>query len=58
MNKKTLIYIVLALAVIVAAFAVVMYKQKTAGLTIGTPKVKDNVQAHGALGGHFAEDAG
>lgn len=58
MNKKVLIYVVLALIVIVAGFAVVMYKQKCAGLATGTPSVEDKIKANLGRGGQFAEDAG
>jgi len=61
--------VVLALAVIIAGFAVVMYKQKAVGLSTGMPsqlsqeknaaEVEENTKAKwGGLPGYFAEDAG
>lgn len=67
MNKKVLIYVVLALAVIIAGFAVVMYKQKAAGLATGTPaqlsqgknmEIEKNVKAKWGRSASFGEDAG
>lgn len=69
MNKKVLIYVVVALAVIVAGFAVVMYKQKAAGLATGTPagmsqeksssaELESDIEAKGGRGRRYVEDAG
>lgn len=69
MNKKVWIYVVLALVVIIAGFAVVMYKQKCAGLATGTPsqlsqgktssaELEDNIEAKGVRGRRYVEDAG